>query len=238
MTKKVGQIQDDFNNVMDYFLKKGVLNTKTRKQFNSEAKTIHRLTYSLMWWRFQLSKPKLKNRYIFLWEISSDALQILPQSLMGYSKTTKLLIRGIIENTLRHIYYYDHPVEYQRLNLEKKWYLSINQLFDYLKQHPILYETEKRFDAISRLNNLYSELSNYVHGSKVKHLEMKPGLESIKPNLSNLQTIRRLIKRCVESTNFLIAIHHKNIFSKLQLDAKQIITLTMPQTARRVITGI
>ena len=66
------------------------------------ARTIHGNTYSLILWRFRL-RGLPEHAKVFIEEIASDALQILPQIMMGYSKTAKLLIRGISENGL-------HPV--------------------------------------------------------------------------------------------------------------------------------
>src|SRR5258707_11561346 len=127
---------------------------------------MHRATFNLILWRFRLSGLPTHGQ-VFIEEIASDALQILPQILMGYGKTAKLLTRGIVENTLRHLYFSDHPIEFGRMNSEPKWYVKMEELFEYAKIHPILRQTERKFDAMSRLSSLHSELSAGVHGRQV-----------------------------------------------------------------------
>lgn len=238
MAKRIRQINEDFNEVMRFFVQRGILSKRISKDVKKKAAGIHRATYSLIWWRFQIPTSSADHKRVFVVEIASDALQVLPQSLMGYGKTTILLIRGIIEDVLRHVYYSDHPVEFNKLNSRKKWYMTVRQLFEYMKEHPQFENLEKGFDAIAKLSNLYSSLSDTVHGVKFSHLEMRPGLENIKLELEKLENIRSLILRCVESTNFILAVHHKDNFSKLPIEAKEIVTLTMPKKARQLLAGI
>src|SRR6266851_3315275 len=142
-------VADDFNGVLDFFKSRRIISQSPPSQLIGGAKKLHRATYSLILWRFRL-KNLPEHGQVFIEEIASDALQILPQALMGYGKTTKLLARGVIENTLRHLYFTDHPVEFARMNREKKWYLSIEDLIEYLLSHPTFIETEPKFDAVAR----------------------------------------------------------------------------------------
>src|SRR5580700_3028951 len=128
-------VTDDFNGVMEFFKSRGIVSASPPVQLVSEAKKLHRATFSLLLWRFRLKHLPEHSR-VFVEEIASDALQILPQALMGYGKTTKLLTRGVVENTFRHLYFSDHPVEFARMNLERKWYLGIEELVEYLLAHP------------------------------------------------------------------------------------------------------
>ena len=87
-------IDKDFAEVISFFKTKGIIHKTIPLSQLREAKRIHAATYSLVLWRFEIKRLP-KHAKVFLDEIASDALQILPQALMGYRKTTTLLIRGI-----------------------------------------------------------------------------------------------------------------------------------------------
>src|SRR6516162_9617083 len=109
--RPIKAIVNDFSDVIVFFKECGILSDAPSQEILAIARAIHENTYSLILWRFRLRNLPEHAR-VFIEEIASDALQILPQVLMGYSKTAKLLIRGIAENTLRHLYFADHPIEF------------------------------------------------------------------------------------------------------------------------------
>jgi putative alpha-1,2-mannosidase len=169
-------------------------------------------------------------------EIASDALQVLPQVLMGYSKTAKLLIRGIAENTLRHVYFSDHPVEFDRMNREKKWFLSFEQLCEYAKNHPKFWQLESLFDSVNRTSTVYSELSAGVHGRTVRDLEMRVALQRIAYDQAIANFDAELLRRCTEAVNFLLAIFHRDQVRKFQAEDRRIILRTLVPRARQLWT--
>jgi len=99
--RAIQSVADDFASVLDFLISNGVVPSPQPLGMVESAKRIHRATYSLILWKFRL-KGLPEHGKVFVEEIASDALQILPQVLMGYGKTVKLLTRGIVENTLRH----------------------------------------------------------------------------------------------------------------------------------------
>jgi hypothetical protein len=171
---------------------------------------------------------------VFIEEIASDALQILPQTLMGYNKTTKLLIRGIVENILRHVYFHDHPVEFGRMNRDSKWYLTKDKLFEYALIHPLFIATEPKFDAINRLSSLYSELSAAVHGRRVRDLEMRVALNRIVYVEPETEVVAGLTERCAEAANFVLAMFHRGQIMYFEGDDRRIILRTIPPRARTI----
>lgn len=195
------------------------------------AKKIHACTYSLILWRFRL-RVAPACAMPFAEEIASDALQVLPQILMGYSKTAKLLIRGIIENTLRFIYFYDHPVEFRIMNAEAKWYVGVDKLFDYMRTHPDFKQTEPRFDAINRAQSVYDELSAGVHGRRVIDLETRNALKQITYESVGAAQGAELIRKCCEASNFLLAIRNRAEMRAFSIEERRIILRTFPKEAR------
>ena len=137
---------------------------------------------------------------------------------------------------LRHIYFADHPIEFERLNCERKWYLTIEQLCDYAKLHPVILRTEPRFDAVNQISSLYSELSAGVHGRAVKDLEMRIALQKIIYDQVTAALEANFLRRCAESTNFLLAMFHRDRVRAFQAEDRRIILRTMPVRARQLWT--
>jgi hypothetical protein len=233
----IASVAADFAQVLSFLQAKGLVSATPPASLVMHAKRIHRATYSLILWRFRL-KNLPSHGLAFVEEIASDALQLLPQVLMGYGKTAKLLTRGIVENTLRHLYFSDHPIEFAKMNRETKWYLKTEDLFGYLREHPAFMETEKRFDAISRLSSLYSDLSAGIHGRQVRDLEMRVALGKIAYSDQMAGREMAFIERCAESSNFLLAVFYRDKMNRFELEDRRIILRTMPSSARQVWTSL
>jgi hypothetical protein len=226
-------VSADFAQVIQLFKNGGIVANQPPSALITTARRIHDCTYALVLWKFRL-KNLPEHSQVFIDEIASDALQILPQILMGYSKTAKLLTRGVAENTLRHLYFSDHPIEYQRMNREKKWYQPIEALCDYAKAHPAFLEVETQFNAINKIYSLYSDLSAGVHGRSVRDLEMRVSLSRIAYEQPLAEQLAVAVEQCAEAANFLLAIFHKKKMTKFQVEDRRIILRTMPPRAREV----
>ncbi len=227
-------LTNDLAGVLAFLGSKQVAPSPMRAGMLEHAKRIHRATYSLILWRFRLLKIP-EHGQVFIEEIASDALQILPQILMGYGKTAKLLTRGMIENTIRHIYFSDHPIEFGRMNMDRKWYVSIEDLFQYALIHPLFSRTEPLFDSIGKLKSAYDELSAGIHGRKVINLEMRVSLKDIAYHEDAAKVETLLVERCASPINFLLSMFHRDQFRKFQADDRRIILRTMPPSARNIV---
>jgi hypothetical protein len=226
-------VAKDFDDVLGFLVQKLGLPAKALPEMTDTARRIHASTYSLIMWKFRLGKMPDRGR-IYIEEIASDALQILPQIMSGFSKTAKLLMRGIIENTLRHIYFYDHPVEFTRINKVGKWHVTVSNMFEFLSAHPEFVLTEANFDALAKLSALYAELSAGIHGRSVSDLETRAALQSIVYDPVKSQEDTELLAKCTASVNFLIAIFHHDEVSAFTPRDRSLILRTMPSKARQV----
>jgi hypothetical protein len=231
--RRIASVDEDFSRVLRFLKSSGMVPKVAGGQLTESARRIHRCTYSLILWRFRL-KGMDEHAAVFLEEIASDALQILPQTLMGYSKTAKLLTRGIIENTLRHLYFIDHPIEFARMNRDGKWFPTMEMLFEYPKIHPVFRVAEKRFDALNRLSTLYDDLSASVHGRTVQDLEMRLALQKIVYEEHTAKEQARVTERVTEATNFVLARLHSDQVASFGTDDRRIILQTMPARAKQV----
>ena len=225
-------VAKDFDEVLQFFEEQLTISKNPPNSTIEIARKIHGCTYTLIAWKFRLGKLPTRGR-IYLDEIASDALQVLPQVMSGYSKTAKLLMRGMIENTLRHIYFYDHPVEFTRINKPGKWRVTVSAMFDFVSNHPEFFEIENKFDAVAKLSALYSELSMGVHGRSVQDLETRTALKLIKFDSDKATQDLKLLERCTAAVNFALAIFHHEKVCSFSQEEKGLIMRTMPTTARR-----
>jgi hypothetical protein len=225
-------LTDDLRKVTAFFQDLDLIPSPPSGTIVEVVRRIHASTYSLILWCFRMRglTPHAKP---FIEEIASDALQILPQVLQGYGKTVKLLVRGLIENTLRHVYFSDHPVEFQRMNQDGRWFITTTDLFAHAKTHPRFTVAERRFDAINRLSTLYSDLSAGVHGQAVADLEMRVSLEKIRYSDFAARKDAKIIEQCACATNFVLAVFQGQRVAKFQPEDQLIIFQTMPPRARK-----
>jgi len=235
--KSIPSVSNDFDGAMAFLATRGIVPASPGNEITIHARRLHRSTYSLILWKFRL-KGLPEHGAVFLEEIASDAIQILPQVLSGYGKTVNLLTRGIIENTFRLLYFSDHPIEFERTNREKKWYPVLDELFGYPRIHPTLLKTEKSFDAGNQLKTLYDELSASIHGRRVEDLEMRRSLNKIVYDNSACGKHVARVEKCAAAANFLLVSFHRDKFRQLQQEDRQIILSTMSTTARQTIAGL
>lgn len=226
-------VAEDFANVLALLQSRGIVPKKPATNLVNNARRIHSITYGLILWRFRLRNLPEHSK-VFIEEVASDALQILPQIMMGYGKTAKLLVRGVLENTLRHIYFSDHPIEFQRMNRDKKWFQTIEFMCDYAKAHPLLWKVEPKFDAVNQISSIYSELSAGVHGRSVHDLETRAALQRIVYDEQSAAKETDLLARSAAAVNFSLATFHREKVRAMQTDDRRIILRSMPARARQV----
>jgi hypothetical protein len=225
----------DFTEVMKLFLQRGIVPPNPPPKLMETAKVIHRYTYGLILWRFRLGELP-PHSAAFLDELSSDALQILPQTLMGYDKTTSLLIRGVLENALRHVYFSDHPVEFARLNRDRKWYVGMDSLFEYARNHFDFVVTEPKFDCVSQISSLYSSMSETVHGRTVHNLELREALAQIAFDQELATRHAANVVKCAQAVGFLLAIFHRKALRTFSSNDRSFLLRSMPTEARQIWT--
>lgn len=225
----------DFSEVLTLFAERGIVPEKPAAKLVETARVIHKCTYSLILWRFRLGELP-EHSSVFLDELSSDALQILPQVLMGYNKAACLLIRGVLENALRHVYFSDHPVEFARLNRDKKWYVGTEALLEYAKHHFDFAVTEPKYDCLAQISSQYSVMSETVHGRTIRNLELHDALASITFDQERADKHAENVIKCTHSVNFLLAIYHRDALRTFTTADRSFLLRSMPAEARQVWT--
>jgi hypothetical protein len=229
-------VEQDCKQVLAFLAKKGFVPSEISELFRGGVRRIHRSTYSICIWSHFLNLPE--HGQVYLNELASDAIQILPHSTMGFKKSSGLHTRGIIENLMRHVYFLDHRIEYQRQNLDLKWYMSAEQLFDYARNHPLFTQTEAKFNALGRLRQFYSEISAEVHGAKTVHLDQHTALKDLMLDMEIFKKQVVLTEKTVASVNFLLVVFHAERLIKIPANFQKVLFSTMPSRARQVAKGL
>ncbi len=195
-------VDQDFSETLVLLQSRTMAQTSLTQPEVKKLRSLHHAIYSLCIWDHFVKVDD--NGQVFLGEIASDAMQITPHVLCGFRRSSMLLARSIIENTLRHIYFTDHPVEFERANRDSKFYLSAEQLFDYCRNYVHFLYCEERFQALSKLRSLYSTLSAAVHGARVADLSLHAALKSITFDPSSLDGQVKHVVSVAKSCNFLM----------------------------------
>lgn len=229
-------VEQDFKQVLLFLEKRRFLPSVIPSQLTAGLRRIHFCIYSVSIWSHFLKLPT--HGQVYLNELASDAMQILPHAAIGFKKSSRLLTRGVVENLMRHIYFSDHPIEYKRQNLDAKWYMSAEQLFDYARNHPLFTQPEKKYNALGRLRQLYNELSAEVHGGKAAHLDQYRALKDVKLNMQALARQVSFLEQTVANTNFLLVIFHSDRLNKIPSNFQKVIFETMPKKARQTAKGL
>ncbi len=229
------------------FLKKDLLDVKTqlKKQYNYVVPTTRVQTFCLLHKRiFCLSDLvyQLNNldsiRMEFLDELRSDLVHVLTFVSLGFKKPLALSIRSCIEDVIRHIYYKDHPIEFQLLNETGDTQISVTSTFDYFNDHP-LFKKFKGFHMIyDHLSNQYSETSKLIHGSSIKHFQLSKSISQL--GMSDMEFKKQTtdIGKLIDDLITSIIIFHKEHFNQIHHEHKTLIFSCVSPTHKKIIHRI
>lgn len=200
-------------------------------------KRLHKCVFCVCNLQYEICKTE-EQRTEFLNELHSDFIQLLVLVPLGFKKSFSLFLRAGIENALRHIYYKDHPIELALLNKSTENRLHMNDLFKYLKKHPLV-ENIKGFEKIYNvIHNVYEKQSRVVHGTSRRYLQLHRTIAEIK---INEQELNKSIIEIEKNTNYLLTLlilFHKKQFDKIHIDHKNLILSCLSSQNKRIIHGI
>ena len=226
-------VSNDYAEVLTYLTELGILPSRLSRSAEADVRLIHGLTYSLMHWRF-LVRTNEDHKRVFLQELASDAVQILRQSVSGYRKTVLLLVRCVIEDAIRHVYYWDHRVEFERMHRDPKWFVGSDELIDYLKTHPLYAPVRGRYDAPALLKDAYRRLSEDIHGRTVRHLEMRRTLSDVRYKEEAVRELGDRLRRVVEPVTFVLLRFHEPRVDRCPVEWRRTLIRTVPRSVRRL----
>jgi len=191
---------------------------------------------SLKTWITELQNNNIfSNSLVYLEEAMSNLNQALILGIIGFRIPACVMMRRSLENMISFLYYKDHPVEYFRKELGT---LStrIKDLQDYLIKYPseLVYsevDDDKFKDLLKKIikkwDEIYRELSNYVHGSRKEYLDLKTYIEDISPRDEILLYLIPLVEKVGDITNALLIAFFFNIYLSMDETKKSLIRLSI-----------
>ena len=205
---------------------------KVQGNVEPNFKKHHKSIYAIALILAKLKKEENEeNKLVFLAEILSDLLTVTKLSFLGFESPALIVLRRSLENFYNHIYYTDHSVEYQHLNLGKNEYTPIEKLKLYFDTHPIFSGSEdpnlKEFNQ--SLFNEYQQLCKVVHSKGKDAMNLSKCLK----DLTDEFDINEFLKQIINIELFLIYLtykFHKTL--KFTATEKAIITSLIPTNKR------
>jgi len=171
---------------------------------------------------------------LFLKEIISNANQILLLPLLGFKIPSYIMVRRNLEHFVVALYYKDHKIEFltKEYDLHHKNYLRIAELKNYLERFPFEgyysgVDCDQLRNIVKKLlkiwTELYQDLSNYVHGTSSKYLEITEFIDDIKFDSQFLKELEAIIARMTSIINAMNIIFWFQVYKTLHEDKKSLI---------------
>lgn len=225
----------DLDRLNAFLQQMGVTAADVDRDVTNSIRSMHNCAYAIALWNNNLKGPPSHKR-VFLSEMRSDSIQVIPLGLMGYVRPATLLLRCVLENTLRHVFYYQHEVEFDFLVKNPSEYVTIRHLMDYLQKIKPFRDTATARDLlISLYSRQYKELSLDVHAHPLGHMQHKKVLSEISLNNDALSNLSTKMLNVTRTANLTLCLFHKERFSRFPPDANSAIRRLLTPSQRRLL---
>jgi hypothetical protein len=225
-------IESDFDLLRKHLIANKLVTEEWLAKNLSSLRIIHKIVYSFLVWDSCIRKRNNCGK-VFLHELRSDAIQSIPIVLGGYKKATALLLRGLVENTLRYIYYSNHPVEYTWLN--SGHYMQIKDLIDYAKKDPRFSSSERARESLDELWSTYTDISKYVHAQATKHMELVRAMEEIRFDHTFFKWYLQKLKKFGSLANLLLIMFNHDRYASFDPEFKRLLVRTVNKGDRHLV---
>ncbi len=180
----------------------------------------HRFAFTVAFWNFYLPNTPISALPYFR-ELKSDAIQLLDSVILGNVKSFHLFLRSCIENFLRYVFYFHHPIEHEILQNEPKKYPSFEDLVKWTKSHPHVKTVQSSLVEAScdLLSSEYADLSQTIHATTLIRLQLVEALTSIHLPFSDVEKETARVELISRSIVFLLSCFHLDDYKAL--DAAQ-----------------
>lgn len=225
-------IDADFKDFLEYIKTNEWATEKVIEDNSDELKLIHSKIYSLSLWDHELISS---NSNKFLREIRSDGIASILLTLSGLRKQAALSLRGILEGTLKQIYYSEHPVEYKWLSDYSKYYLEWKDLIKYTNSR--VFSNEKRLcNKISaKVQEIYFDLSKYIHASNPKYFSITTFMKAIEFDKDFFAYYTEKLDEVVNYSNALLVVFQWDEYKNFDSNTKSIIKKSISKEVYKLI---
>jgi len=226
-------VNEDFYEFITYLTSNYLIFNSISNDIKGLLKKIHQRVYTIAIWSKKFSRYP-ENKKHFINEIRSDAIQSIPLVLMGYKKSTSLSLRNWLENITKHIFFFDHPIEFKRYLYENNYSISKKDLFEYLKYHPSINKAVKEDNIINKFNVNYSNLSKIIHGSIILKPKTISCLKNIAFSFDYFKEYNNKIIFLCKYTNFLFGLFHAKSFLGFDNQSRSFILRMLDPSRKRI----
>jgi hypothetical protein len=210
------------------------------REFKPQLKKYHTLTYIIALFAHKLQEKWVEDfhKYLFVSEIRSDLLSNSEISILGYYNSSKILSRRFIENFFNHVYFFDHPVEYELLNQGRNEYTPLIELKQYFLNHPVI-KAQLNLDSnikiySENLINNYHELCKHVHTKGVDFMDLATNLTETRPEIDIIKHFEFANGAASDMIYLLYKFHQDISFTPVE---KSILSKAFPRDVRRSLNN-
>lgn len=176
--------------------------------------------------------------WAFASEIRSDYLQMIPLMVTGHQKLLWILLRDVIENSLKFIYYYHHPIELELLEVKTKNYVSFEELSRYACEHPRLSQHAAKMNLLSRVKDFYSEYSRYTHSKDVNYMHLVRYLKEISFDATWSLEYSKQLKGVHSLISSMLILFSLDKWGRMGADEKRFVLSSMSISDKRYLVSI
>jgi hypothetical protein len=163
-----------------------------------------------------------EHKRAYLIELAADAVGISHATLSGDLRGARFYLRSVIENLLRHFYYFDHLIEYEWVNSpSSKFYMEQSELRDYAGKLRVF---KNCIDLLASLGTVYSSLSRSVHTERADNLTLRKNLTDIALEPIELRSFLMELLALTSSVITLLFVFHSEFVNELEPRGKRWLT--------------
>lgn len=225
-----GQAREDFDLIWATYSQYKRIAAPTASR--ADLRFVHRFAFLMNLFGRALPTSWGEHQTVFLKEAASDALHVLHNLLSGDCRGACFYLRSVVENTWRHLYFKDHPVEYAWLSTRPGYYKSMEDLREYCKAAPVLVGVLA--PTLADLGGSYSTLSRTVHTSIPTTALLRNALDEIKLSEADTRFAARFVRAMGRDVILLFAAVHRDVFHSLHPKVQRFL-LTFLDPPRRQI---
>ena len=229
--------KEDFRRLLEYYHSHRIAESVLEGDSLRLLEAAHRFAFVISLYLLKLEDiPYFANPYVF--ELKSDAIQMVASIAIGNKRAFKLFERAAIEDLLRYIYYSHHEIEHDLLQLEPSRYKSIKDLFEYARVHPFFRRDPLAAPSLEVLQSKYSELSREVHASTTSEMVIVNDLISLNRPIENLTFELENLRLISQNIIFMLVLFHREEYSSLSSDEKAAMTSFLSRRQKRALAQL
>ncbi|MBZ9750722.1 hypothetical protein K7W42_07595 [Deinococcus sp. HMF7604] len=185
---------------------------------------------SLQGWQTVLESKISSGSFAYFVEAHNDALMSHVLARVGSWRLALKSLRSLMENTLKCLYYKDHPVELELSHIDKHK-IGFSEMMVYFEAHPLIRGIDDSLVGIPTIKSEYATLSKAVHGSAISF--RMTGAAAIpqfwKPDVADLGRWSTRERLTIHSLNLImISLMKDEINGAKAVNARKAISLGAP----------